>query len=61
MPVWTCMAAVGELKQMAERRVTSDADAKAYLLRTKIILQSLPPADQLAIEAMHREALKGSQ
>jgi GTP pyrophosphokinase len=44
---------------MAGRRVTSDADAKAYLLRTKIILQSLSPADQLAIEEMHREAQFG--
>jgi len=58
---WTCLTAVLELKQMAGRKVTTDADAKAYLLRTKLVLQSLSPADQFDIEQMYRELLRGQR
>ena len=53
------MGAVGELKQMAERKVFTDADARAYLLRVKLVLASLSPADIFTLEMEYNKLNEG--
>jgi hypothetical protein len=53
------LQAAAELKMMQERRVTTEMDAKLFLLRAKMVLLDLSPADQFELETMYRNFVKG--
>jgi hypothetical protein len=53
------LQAAAELKMMQERRVTTEQDAKLFLLRAKMVLLDLSPADQFELETMYRNFVKG--
>lgn len=57
----TLERAVSELKQMSQRRTTTTEELKAYLLRTRLVLESLSPADIFELDITYKNLQKGNQ
>lgn len=57
----TLEQAVSELKQMSQRRTSTTEEFKAYLLRTRLVLESLSPADIFELDVTYKNLQKGNQ